>query len=74
MQNLGVSCSQEGQTVYLCGEVSELADENFLSSETREIIISDTGPTVLVGERINATGKERILMAFTDNMCWTWRC
>lgn len=31
-----------------------------LASSTREVIISDTGPTVIIGERINPTGKKRL--------------
>lgn len=31
-----------------------------ITSATREVVISDTGPTVLIGERINPTGKKRL--------------
>ena len=31
-----------------------------LSSSTREVVISDTGPTVIIGERINPTGKKKL--------------
>lgn len=31
-----------------------------VSSSTREVIISDTGPTILIGERINPTGKKKL--------------
>ena len=31
-----------------------------VSSATREVIISDTGPTVIIGERINPTGKKKL--------------
>jgi len=31
-----------------------------VSSSTREVIISDAGPTVIIGERINPTGKKRL--------------
>jgi 5-methyltetrahydrofolate--homocysteine methyltransferase len=31
-----------------------------ISSKTREVIISDTGPTVIIGERINPTGKKKL--------------
>ena len=34
-----------------------------LSSGTTEVIISDKGPTILVGERINATGKGKMSQA-----------
>lgn len=34
--------------------------ETILSSETKKVIISDKGATVLVGERINAPGKEKL--------------
>ena len=32
-------------------------------SKTREVVISDTGPTVLIGERINPTGKKKLQAA-----------
>jgi 5-methyltetrahydrofolate--homocysteine methyltransferase len=31
-----------------------------VSSQTREVIIGDTGPTILIGERINPTGKKKL--------------
>jgi 5-methyltetrahydrofolate--homocysteine methyltransferase len=31
-----------------------------VSSKTREVVISDAGPTVIIGERINPTGKKRL--------------
>lgn len=31
-----------------------------ITSATREVIISDTGPTVIIGERINPTGKKKL--------------
>ena len=31
-----------------------------ISSKTREVIISDTGPTIIIGERINPTGKKKL--------------
>ncbi len=31
-----------------------------VSSRTREVVISDTGPTILIGERINPTGKKKL--------------
>ena len=34
--------------------------ETRISSRTREVIISDTGPTVIIGERINPTGKKKL--------------
>jgi 5-methyltetrahydrofolate--homocysteine methyltransferase len=37
--------------------------ETILSSATKEVIISDGGPTMLVGERINATGKQKLSAA-----------
>lgn len=37
--------------------------ETILSSETKKVIISSKGPTVLVGERMNATGKEKLSAA-----------
>ena len=37
--------------------------ETRVSSATREVIISDKQPTVLIGERINPTGKKRLAAA-----------
>ncbi|MFC1992741.1 dihydropteroate synthase [Chloroflexota bacterium] len=37
--------------------------ETKLSSKTKEVIISDKGPTMLVGERINVTGKKKLSAA-----------
>lgn len=37
--------------------------ETRLSSQTKEVIISDKGPTMLVGERINATGRKKLSAA-----------
>jgi 5-methyltetrahydrofolate--homocysteine methyltransferase len=34
--------------------------ETRISSKTTEVVISDTGPTVLIGERINPTGKKKL--------------
>ena len=34
--------------------------ETKVSSATREVIISDQQPTVLIGERINPTGKKKL--------------
>jgi 5-methyltetrahydrofolate--homocysteine methyltransferase len=34
--------------------------ETRISSKTREVVISDTGPTVIIGERINPTGKKKL--------------
>lgn len=31
-----------------------------ITSETREVVISDAGPTVIIGERINPTGKKKL--------------
>jgi len=31
-----------------------------LSSSTREVVISDSGPTIIIGERINPTGKKKL--------------
>jgi 5-methyltetrahydrofolate--homocysteine methyltransferase len=31
-----------------------------ITSATREVVISDAGPTILIGERINPTGKKRL--------------
>ena len=31
-----------------------------VSSRTREVIISDSGPTIIIGERINPTGKKKL--------------
>ncbi len=31
-----------------------------VSSKSREVVISDTGPTILIGERINPTGKKKL--------------
>ena len=35
-------------------------------SKTREVVISDTGPTVLIGERINPTGKKKLQAALLE--------
>ena len=37
--------------------------ETIVSSATKEVIISDTRPTVLIGERINPTGKKKLTAA-----------
>jgi 5-methyltetrahydrofolate--homocysteine methyltransferase len=37
-----------------------------LSSATREVIIGDEGPTVLIGERINPTGKKKMAAALQE--------
>ena len=37
--------------------------ETVVSSKREQIVISDSGPMILVGERINPTGKERIASA-----------
>lgn len=37
--------------------------ETRLSSATKEIVIGDRGPTVLIGERINPTGKKKLAAA-----------
>ncbi len=34
--------------------------ETRVSSSTREVVISDSGPTIIVGERINPTGKKKL--------------
>ena len=34
--------------------------ETKISSASQEVIISDTAPTKLIGERINPTGKKRL--------------
>ncbi|MBA7651277.1 hypothetical protein ES703_59094 [subsurface metagenome] len=34
-----------------------------MSSQTKDVFISDTRPTLLVGERINATGGEKLSAA-----------
>ena len=40
-----------------------------LSSATREVIISDKGRTVLIGDRINPTGKRELAQALkTDDL------
>ncbi len=31
-----------------------------LTSKTREVVISDSGPTIIIGERINPTGKKKL--------------
>ena len=41
--------------------------ETRLSSKTREITISDARPTVLIGDRINPTGMEKIARALTTH-------
>ncbi len=40
--------------------------ETRVSSATREVIISDDGPTILIGERINPTGRKRLLNALQE--------
>ena len=40
--------------------------ETRVSSKTREVVISDTGPTVLIGERINPTGKKKLQAALLE--------
>ena len=35
-----------------------------LSSATRQVVISRDGPTVIIGERINPTGRKQVLAAF----------
>lgn len=37
--------------------------ETLVSSATKELVISDTRPTVLIGERINPTGKKKLTAA-----------
>lgn len=37
--------------------------ETRLSSATKEVVISDKGPTILIGERINPTGKKKMSAA-----------
>jgi 5-methyltetrahydrofolate--homocysteine methyltransferase len=37
--------------------------ETKVSSSQREIVISDSGPTILIGERINPTGKKKLAAA-----------
>src|SRR4030042_5085197 len=37
-----------------------------LSSATQEVIIGDEGPTVLIGERINPTGKKMMAAALLE--------
>ena len=37
--------------------------ETRISSKTTEVVISDTGPTMLIGERINPTGKKKLQAA-----------
>ena len=40
-----------------------------VSSATKEVLISDDQPTVLIGERINPTGKKKLAAALqTGNM------
>lgn len=34
--------------------------ETRVSSSTREVVISDSGPTIIIGERINPTGKKKL--------------
>ena len=41
--------------------------ETRLSSINKEIVISDQRPTVLIGERINPTGRKKLTQALTDN-------
>lgn len=43
--------------------------ETVLSSKQKEVVISDTKPTVLIGERINPTGKKKLTAALqTGNL------
>jgi 5-methyltetrahydrofolate--homocysteine methyltransferase len=37
--------------------------ETKVSSSQREVVISDSGPTILIGERINPTGKKKLAAA-----------
>jgi 5-methyltetrahydrofolate--homocysteine methyltransferase len=37
--------------------------ETKISSAKREVVISDSGPTILIGERINPTGKKKLAAA-----------
>jgi 5-methyltetrahydrofolate--homocysteine methyltransferase len=37
--------------------------ETKISSAQREVVISDSGPTILIGERINPTGKKKLAAA-----------
>jgi len=37
--------------------------ETIVSSATKKVVISDTRPTVLIGERINPTGKKKLTVA-----------
>ncbi|MBN1255135.1 MAG: dihydropteroate synthase [Deltaproteobacteria bacterium] len=45
-----------------------------VSSDKKEVIIADSGPTVLIGERINPSGKKRLSEAlkhgYFDVICW----
>jgi 5-methyltetrahydrofolate--homocysteine methyltransferase len=41
--------------------------ETILKSKTREVIISSNRPTVLIGERINPTGKKELIEAIKNN-------
>ncbi len=34
--------------------------KTIVSSRKKEIVISDTGPTTLIGERINPSGKKKL--------------
>jgi 5-methyltetrahydrofolate--homocysteine methyltransferase len=38
-----------------------------VSSEKQEIVVSDRGPTVLIGERINPSGKKKLAEALKNN-------
>ncbi len=40
--------------------------ETRLWSKTKEVVISDKGPTILVGERINPTGKQKLSAALKE--------
>ena len=40
--------------------------ETRLSSRTKEVIISSEGPTILIGERINPTGKKKLQAALLE--------
>jgi 5-methyltetrahydrofolate--homocysteine methyltransferase len=41
--------------------------ETRVSSATREVLITDKGPTVLIGERINPTGKKKLAEALQSS-------
>ncbi len=40
--------------------------ETRVSSKTREVVITGNGPTTIIGERINPTGKKKLAESLKD--------